>query len=275
MGPAKNLFNIKSYDDLILNRPEMAYLRMDSKTAEEALLLNEGNRPVRKSLIRYLSDQILNGEWRNDHPAPVIFNKASRFIDGQHRMLAFIEANVSINDGLMVRVETGADNNLRKYLDTGITRSLADRIDFDGSVKINRFITQLINYHFFYKAKTSKKPSPEEAITFFNNHEDSLLFVAKNKKSGKSIGLIAVAYAAMEYFERDKVKAELFYPAIAIPDTLIQQARMLTYWLLSHGNYERGNKGASLTKSIYSYAVGCMKAHKEGREVKVVRAAEW
>ena len=54
-------------------------------------------------------------------------------------MLAFIEANVSINDGLMVRVETGADNDLRKYLDTGITRSLADRIEFNDSCRFGAF----------------------------------------------------------------------------------------------------------------------------------------
>lgn len=91
--------------------------------AKAALRYNSGNRPLRVSHVRDLAQMIRDGDWRATHQG-VAFDREGRFIDGQHRAQAIIEAGVHV----AVLVTRGLPVDAFEVLDRGIVRTNADAL---------------------------------------------------------------------------------------------------------------------------------------------------
>jgi len=262
-----------------VTKPNLVRVLVDSVVAKEMLEKNIKNRRQRRAAVEYLKHQINTGEWRDDHPQPVIFSDKGRLIDGQHRLQAIAESEICIDQPLIIRVETGARDDVREYLDTGVPRTLDDRVELVPDPTHNKIISQLCSFGLLIKSKSYKRPSPDDAKEFFEAHMESSLFVAQNHKRDKGLGKINVGYAAMEYYELSPEKASLFYPALFVVDSDIQQARMLRDWLLrvSIATSARATTlgGGAARFDEYQRAVACMKAHYENRKIIQVRRARW
>ena len=237
--------------------------------AQKALALNFGNRRLRPQLVTYLAKCITNNEWQPDHPQPIVFSSSGRMIDGQHRCQAIVEAE----KGVDCNVVFGARDELREYIDTGISRTLEDRISFDPDYATNKHISQLINaLAWLPNGRMKGRLTPEEAVSIFDRHRDGLIFgsrfVCQNKRG---ITRTAVGVALVEMFYRCPEKAEAFSNSIVLPDGPVQQARMLRDFLLTNSN------GGDQASALFAYrkAVAAMKAHIEGREVKKLVAQNW
>lgn len=270
------------FGNIDITKPLLARMMVCSETAGEMLKLNLKNRRIRNTAVDFIKYQIVNGEWRNDHPQPLVFSSAGRLIDGQHRLIAIQEMGLGPFDALMVRVELGADDSVREYMDTGIPRSLDDRVEVVDDLHQNKLMAQLATMAFsLSRDRGAKKPSPEYFREWFLRHQESAKFVANHHKRDKGVGRVQVAYAAAEYYERDPEKAGLFYPALFVPDSSVQQARMLRDYLLrtmmskSVRESRPGWSGGSYMLSVYAKSIGCMKAHLQSKEVKTVRESKW
>ena len=263
------------FSRLDVTRPALVRVLVDSDVANQMLSMNLKNRRQRKTAVEYLKQQIRTGEWRDDHPQPVIFSDHGRLIDGQHRLQAISELKIDKKNAIIIRVETGARDDVREYLDTGVPRTLDDRVELVPDHVYNKVIAQLITYATTLDTN-KKRPTPEEAREFFAIHEEACLFVAKNHKREKGTGRMQTAYAAMQYYEIDPPKAMEFYPAVFVPDSSIQQARMLRDWLLRAANTKHNVESTgSWRHEIYYRSVSCMKAHIAGRHVSVIKKATW
>lgn len=261
---------------LDIRHPALVRVFVDSDTASQMLSLNIKNRRQRRASVEYLKHQIETGEWRDDHPHPIIFSDQGRVIDGQHRLQAISEMGISRGDALVVRVETGAHDDVREYIDTGVPRTLDDRVELVDDHMHNKLIAQICSFETNFRRKTFKKPSPEDAKEFFSAHKDALLFVARNHKRDKGVGRVQIAYAAMEYYEIDPLMAEEFYPAIFIVDSDVQQARVLRDWVLRSMSTAATRENTSGARSeMYYRSIGCMKAHMAGKPITIVRKATW
>jgi len=264
------------FGTLSLRTPGLYSVKLNSAQAAEWLGVNTNNRRVRRTLVEYLKRQIATGEWQDNHPQPIVFSDAGRMIDGQHRTIAIAESQLDDEHGVFVRVETGASDAIREYLDTGITRTLEDRVQLHEDRKINKLAAQLVTVSVSIVHKSSKygKATPEDAKEFFETHCDAIMFVASVHKRERGVGVTSVALAAMEYYELDHMKAEEFYADLFIPAGEVQQSQMLRDWLLKASSVNAG--GGLLRQESYAKAIGCMKAHLDGRLVKkVVRASSW
>ena len=258
-----------------VRQPSLVRVLVDSDIASAMLAMNIKNRRQRRNSVDYLKYQIRSGEWRDDHPQPVIFSDHGRLIDGQHRLQAISEMNLSKHDALIVRVETGVRDDVREYLDTGVPRTLDDRVELVADPFHNKLISQLCSFRFNMK-QHRQKPSPEDAKEFFSTHYESSLFVARNHKREKGTGRVQVGYAAMEYYEISPMKAESFYPAIFVVDSDIQQARVLRDWLLRSMSASVSKENTSpFRMEVYHRAVAAMKAHNTGKKITILRKAAW
>lgn len=260
---------------LVVAKPGLFVVNVDSNVARDWLKLNFKNRRIRRTLVEYLKRQIETGEWQSNHPQPVVFSDAGRLIDGQHRLTAIAESEVYNGSSVYLRVETGASDSIREYMDTGITRTLDDRVELDGDLRLNKFATQIISCHLMIvadKAQKYGKATPEDAKEFYAIHHESVKHVFERHRREKGTGSIPVALAAMEYFERDHQMADEFYTDLFRPAGEVQQSQMLRDFLL-----RMQNNGSSVARrEQYLKTISCMKAHMEGRNVgKVVRAANW
>jgi hypothetical protein len=82
---------------------------------------NTDNRAIRRSRVAYLSRLIKRGEWKTTHQG-IAFDKAGILLDGQHRLLAIIDADIAV----MMMVTHDADRDTFHAIDGARPRTPAD-----------------------------------------------------------------------------------------------------------------------------------------------------
>jgi len=90
------------------------------ETAAKWLQKNVGNRPVNHRHVAKLSADITAGRFQQTHQG-IAFDKNGFLIDGQHRLLAIVNANSSVE----LLVSRGAPTRIREVIDTGFGRGVA------------------------------------------------------------------------------------------------------------------------------------------------------
>ncbi len=102
----------KIKSEMILVTPEMA---------TQFLAFNEQNRRVRAGWGDYLAYSIRSGEWKATHQG-IAFSDSGRLIDGQHRMMAIVKADIPVN----VMVTYGLPDDAFTVIDNGVKRTDED-----------------------------------------------------------------------------------------------------------------------------------------------------
>lgn len=87
------------------------------------LKANTLNRPVRRSLVRFLTQQIRDGQWQLNGQ-PIVISDNEQVLDGQHRLLAVIDAG----EAIQCLVVYGITAEAFKTMDTGAPRSGSDAL---------------------------------------------------------------------------------------------------------------------------------------------------
>lgn len=91
------------------------------------LKTNENNRPVSRIFVRSYADTMRKGKWILNG-VPIIFDNEGRLIDGQHRLLAVIEADIPVK----FDVARGASPEAFTTYDCGRHRNLSQLIAMQG-----------------------------------------------------------------------------------------------------------------------------------------------
>ncbi len=89
--------------------------------ATRFLGFNEQNRRVRHGWVGYLAYSIKSGEWQATHQG-IAFSESGRLLDGQHRLMAIVKADIAIN----VMVTYGLPDNAFSAIDNGMKRTDED-----------------------------------------------------------------------------------------------------------------------------------------------------
>jgi hypothetical protein len=249
-------------------------VRVTPEAAAVWLGINLGNRRKRTQFVEFLVRQINGGEWQEDHPQPIVFSEVGRMIDGQHRLFAIVESGQTV----VVTVLCGVRDNLREYLDLGISRTLEDRIQFSDDLPTNQRLAQIVSAFantIRYTSNTANRVSrvtPEEAHEVFTKHRDGILFAASvmsARQRGVCRAYVMVALAEM--FERDAEMAQEFGASLLSSDGTVQPARILRDYLLRLNNAS----GQAQGRDVYHRTITACKAALQGREIKVLRYSEW
>lgn len=128
---------------------EMGYklVRITPKLAKFYLASNTTNRPVRKNWVHQLAEIIKLGAWQITHQG-IAFDTKGNLQDGQHRLMAIIEADIPVD----MYVATGTPEKAFTVIDQGVKRSVGDvlRVIPCVAAGVNKIATMLSNY---------KKPS--------------------------------------------------------------------------------------------------------------------
>lgn len=238
--------------------------------AAKWLTLNHGNRRPRQALVEYLCRQIASGEWQPDHPQPIVFSGVGRLIDGQHRLSA-----ISISgEAVECNVIFGARDELRQYLDTGISRTLEDRVALVDDPVTNKHLCAIINLLWCMARGRITRPSPEDAKEVFGSNPDGLLFGADTvKRNVKGMTRIAICASLAEMYRRDKEKATDFRDSMCQVDGPVQQARVLRDFI--NRNVKSGMSGSQATYDMFRRGAYAMISYLESKEIKVCRTASW
>lgn len=87
------------------------------------LRCNLHNRPVRKRHIEFLAGEIKNGNWQVNGQA-IVIAEDEQVLDGQHRLLAIIEAGIPIKTMVVYGISAAAFSTI----DTGAVRTSSDAL---------------------------------------------------------------------------------------------------------------------------------------------------
>jgi hypothetical protein len=241
--------------------PQQLVVKITPEDAEKILAnYNHGNRLLRGGGARYIALQIRAGEWVEDHPQPICFSKQGVLLDGQHRIAGIAMAKEEV----WASVRFGVDPSVMKYLDTGITRSLCDRVQFVQNTNVNKNIASMVSKR--YQMTVKGKPSPESALFIYYEMEDSYRTIAELRKTNRFLATSIVALAFADYHSRYGQEALEMYCELFKISTTCQPIQALK-------NYLTTTKMVGTTQ--YPYIVSACLANHEGREVKVLRAASW
>lgn len=241
--------------------------------AEKALTINFGNRRKRTGFVAYIAQQIKTGQWQEDHPQPFVFSP-KRMMDGQHRMFAIAEAGIAV----VGNVVCGARDELREFIDTGLSRTLEDRISFSEDYADNHRIAAIVGSWWTVgttgKAGKRRRVTPDEAHDIYTMNEKGILYAASvMAKKVRHICRSAVMVAVAEYYLKSEEQCEEFTEGLLRVDGRIQQAQVLRAWLTTDGAKFCG--GGSAQSTLYAKTVCAMQAHRDDREIRSVRIGSW
>ncbi len=113
----------------IINGFEIGYwtLEVTPELAEEFLSRNISNRPISKSGLKSLKDEMKADRWIFNGD-PIRFNSRGELCDGQHRLTAMLELGKTYE----FHVTTGLDPEAFKTIDMGTKRNGGDILSIKG-----------------------------------------------------------------------------------------------------------------------------------------------
>lgn len=154
--------------------------------AREWLKKNTQNRPLRKIYISKMAEAMKRGEWKTTHQAIAMAD--GRLLDGQHRLLAFLESGLP---KIEMTVAYNSDPATFDVIDVGANRSAGDIFREDRMV-INpiAFIGRLV-----YSRYTMHQLQPIY-IKFHKQFREIAGLLHRNTKGGFTSAPIKVAMVA-------------------------------------------------------------------------------
>lgn len=144
------------------------YARVETITPEIArayLKRNTENRHIRKVSVRNYATDMRNGNWQLT-PQGISFYEDGTLADGQHRLLAVLQANVPIEMQVTYDVP-----NTSKILDMGMKRSADDVLRFSG-IDATKEVVALVR--FLFRVATHNNPPIATTQDFVVEHFDML-----------------------------------------------------------------------------------------------------
>ncbi len=135
-------------------------IMFDRALAEAVLELNTGNRRVNRRKVDQLVKQMQSGEFENTGE-PVIISEDGIVNNGQHRLLAVVEADAVLD----LDVRFGIPRKAFSKTDTGTSRSSADVLTIKG-VKAGNQVSSTIRLLILYR-----RGLPESIREFVSNDE--------------------------------------------------------------------------------------------------------
>jgi len=190
--------------------------------AKRLLEVNDSNRPIKPRLIGRIEHDILNGQYRCNGE-PIIVSEDGRLNDGQHRLMAIVAANKTVESFMTF----GVARDSRFSVDLGDVRTTVDFMKMktvvnarDASIVAkNLFAYRNHLTHVQQKAGVGK----QDVIDEYNRQSTAIdaaiaRFVKESfMKSTKTVPAVATAYVIISNSRATAaVKREAFFTKLAI-----------------------------------------------------------
>jgi hypothetical protein len=156
----------------IADEPKMKVITLTPDLARTWLQRNLGNRPIKKSNVVAISEQIKKGRWKMTGDA-IRFSNTGKLIDGQHRLSAIVEAGIPVQ----TLVITGLADEIFDVIDTGSGRSKSDVvfIDFALTPAVAKLVSSSAGMAMQYEAGVYSfkgKVGNHELLTWVRNNTE-------------------------------------------------------------------------------------------------------
>jgi len=241
-------------------------------TAQEWMKKNtSNNRSLRYRDVKKYANDIKNGNWKITHQG-IAFDADGKLIDGQHRLAAIALAGMPVR----MFVATGVDPSVINVVDSGVTRTMSDRMKVAGLDEIYRStrsaaFVNAVNYLKFGHAASEKLSTcdMQEAIA---KYYDACAYAnsMKNSPCGSKAGVIVALISAMQTEWKSAVDAFVAcvnHNEIGTGNYNWKAALNFSDLLRDRKNYRNGGTGLQNTeyeaeKAIWCFVHNCKRTNK-------------
>lgn len=215
--------------------------------AKELLALNRENRTISDERVTLYACEMLDGNWRLTGEAIKVGIDASgraRLLDGQHRLLACIEAGAAF-ESLVVE---GLTQDVMAVLDTGKTRTPGDTLRFHGvenATSIASIARMVVSYERGLVGTVRHQLISRSQIVQFTvtNERDLSEAYRQGARLRTSLGTITSASGAFVYIacQHDEDFAKLFIERVIAGAHLNRgdPELALRTWMMATGRVQR------------------------------------
>lgn len=120
---------------------------------------NKSNRPLRAGTISQYAREMIEGRWNSGVSDAIAFTVEGELLNGQHRLSAVVQANISIR----FFVARNVPKNAFAYMDIGARRTISDRTRLDRTQ--SDIVTMLIR---ICGAGNHAAADPTEVLEVYN-----------------------------------------------------------------------------------------------------------
>ncbi|MER2512320.1 MAG: hypothetical protein ABTR20_13405 [Candidatus Competibacter sp.] len=179
--------------------------------AKQFLIYNDGNRHIREAWVSYLAYCIKNNEWQQTHQG-IAFSEDGRLLDGQHRLLAVIKADQSINMLITTGLKQDAFmsiDNLQPRTDRDRTRLSKDLVE-----ACKFFIIKIMKFEGLGKEANMHRVTPVQLFYYADIisgfHESLMKRAPSRSRVFTSVPGRCAAIASMMISERSEYVIDLY-----------------------------------------------------------------
>jgi hypothetical protein len=179
---------------------------IDPEMAERLLITNAGNRVIRARAVKQLAETMRSGLWRLTGEG-IKFDRKGNLIDGQHRLMAVIQAGVPVK----FHVFHGLARDIYRHLDTGVARSYTDVLKIDQERHAGALAAAATWVRYYLKSFTGpRKLSHEMGDRVLDDHPRLREFADYRTKSGLLQPGMAVAFRYLCALKDEDLAARFF-----------------------------------------------------------------
>jgi hypothetical protein len=267
---------MKTLRNLDLAKPGWAEVIVTPECAAWALQFNTNNRRLRPTHVKWLVRMMKSHEWQEQHPNPLAFSTRGILLDGQHRLTAVVQHG----EPVAMSVVTGRSPETFAYIDSGVVRSMHDRVSVDDSTTTNMRAIMVAQSWCLLEMTVSQnktalygvKLTPQQIADCVERHREAILWVAAHPvRSQRGIKKVGVSVALAMFYEIDPIQAGRFADALCVPQTKIQQTIALREAMIAtHGRGGGADIGDAIRRTVYA-----IEAFRQDRDVKQLRLGNW
>lgn len=153
-------------------------VKINKEVAEKMLSINVNNRKAKEKVVAKYASEMLKGNWKDETGELIKVSKTNRLLDGQHRLLAIVKADVE----LQMYVAFDLNDDVFVVLDSGATRTSKDVFHVAGAQysslipPIIQFSEALFNGH--RSNQGNKTLTNVELLQKFQENEEYYLEIA-------------------------------------------------------------------------------------------------
>lgn len=183
-----------------IESPRMELVTVTPEIAQQMLSRNGGNRRVSLMTVKRYASLMRSGLWRHPTSEALSFDMQGRLQDGQHRLLALIDADITLKFWVMLN----ADPDDFHVLNQGKIRGGSDVLGMLGAVNTNALssvVRQSLTYehHSGKQWATNLSPATPEVARQYEEHRDEYDRAMSYFAAARRAGLPASAYCAVAY----------------------------------------------------------------------------
>ena len=210
--------------------------------AEAWLNANNTNRKLRDGVVEKYAEDMRHGRW-TDCPAPIAFYADGDLADGQHRLFAICDAQVTVR----FPIARGLDREAGLNIDTGLGRSLVDNARISGadSGLSNELLSTVRAIEDGERGNAKTARSNAERLVLVERHREAAQWVMQHGPRGKVVrnAVVLGALGRAYYHEKDRDRLARYCAVLGsgFSDGVHESAA------IAMREYLRDNAGATMT----------------------------